>query len=455
VVRVGAVRHEASVDARLAASEDVLYLVLNIKNLGNVPIAGVRVEVDGYPIPNLRATNTGTYFYVVALHWLEIVATEDNTHVVVEELKSDGSVNQRWSNTLNRGQHWRVNPNDLWVCRVASDKPIAVFTSSIGPSHDSDDDFYSLSGTDLWLWIPSRRGWGGKPGSVFIAAYHDDTVVTITDYTNGDDSVSFKLNAGEFMELPDAVETSPGEVWHIAASKPITVMAGFPENDEYEEVKSPYTTEYIFTLIGDNPYVLVQAQYDNTHVAIYDLNRGDSWSGTLSAGESWSKGMSYYHRANNVEWVRVKVVADKPVEVLNYDPGTWGASQHDWYGWINTALGNYRLYIVAATPASITVSGDLSWSAELGAGCWAYRDWPGTYRRLRIGSTGYIAIYTIANGWHEGITPAFPILWIGPGMVASISGFLKLDNPYVPHTLTVYVYFLDGSVKAYTLSIGL
>lgn len=55
-------------------------------------------------------------------------------------------------------------------------------------------------------------------------------------------------------------------------SNPITVMAGYPDNNEYEGIKSLYSTDYYFALIRDNPYAVGEAQYDSTHIIIDNLD---------------------------------------------------------------------------------------------------------------------------------------------------------------------------------------
>ena len=251
------------------------------------------------------------------------------------------------------------------------------------------------------------------------------------------------------------MDTSPGEVWHIEASKPITVMAGYPENDEYEEVKSPYPTDYYFTLIGDYPYVVVEAQEDNTHVTIDNLDgsSGD-WSGTLNAGGKIVRHIPYTRSGNRIEWVRVHVYSDKPIEVLNADPGNFGASHHDFLDWINNALGNYRLYLIGVTPSDVRLSGNVGWSGSIAREGSKIIQWIGSWDSIHIESTGYLAIYTLANGWSEGITPIYPVVNIEPGGYESFTIPLPSNTDvYTAHTLTLEIYFIDGSMKEYSLGV--
>ncbi|MCD6535779.1 MAG: IgGFc-binding protein [Thaumarchaeota archaeon] len=454
---LGSIRTFQVSDVDVVKSSIGVHLRLTLRNTGNARIVGLRVLVDGVDVTGrFFGSNVGTEFYGIMLDYFEIVASEDDTHVKVEQLNEQGQVVATVENTISsKGGRWRYDGSDLKVYRVTSDKPVAVFTSSIQPSHGSADDFYSLAGTDLWLYIPAGAG---RKGAVFITAYQDNTVVTITDYGNGDDTQEFTLDKGEFWEQPGIAEEnggSKGEVWHVQASKPITVMAGYPDNDEYEEVKSPDGMEYYFPLIGNDPYIYVIAKEDNTHVSINNLDgsSGD-WTGTLNKGGIHSAYIPYARSGGGVEWVRVHVSADKPVCVLDVDPGAFGASWHSssdnpanaGFNYVfYTGLGRY-LSIIALTPAAVTVSGSYSWTDTFPAGGSVYLDLGGYYKNLIIDSTGILAVYTLAPAWGEGITVLPPILNVEPG--ESTSGFTVLPDDFETgekHILTVEAYFEDGS----------
>jgi flagellin-like protein len=437
-------------------------LSFTLKNIGNSRMVAVKVQVDGVDVSGrVFATNVGREFYAIMLNYFEVVAAEDNTRVRVERLDGSGAVVEAAENTIaSKGGKWRYDGPDLQVYRVKSDKPIAVFTSSIGPDHASDDDFYSLSGTDLWLWVPAGAG---RNGAVFITSYEDDTVVSITDFGNGDDSQTFTLNRGDFWEAPDAVE-APGEVWHVTAGKPVTVMAGYPENDEYEEVRSPSGREYYFTLIGDDPRVYVQASEDGTQVSVDNLDgtTGD-WSGTLNKGQVYGAYIPYTRSANNVEWVRLRVSADKPVRVLDVDPAWWGAS---WQSSSDNPAGagfSYTLYtaqgrylsLIALTPTRVTISGDYSWTGNLPGGGSAWIDLGADLKNLRVESTGAVVVYTLGGGWTEGITVVPPLQAVEPGQFLAGSAFLPGELASSGrHTLTFEAYFEDGSKTSRTVVVS-
>ena len=440
-----------------------VHLSLTVENTGNARMVGLRVLVDGVDVTGrLFGSNIGTEFYGIMLNYFEIVAAEDDTHVKVERLNGQGQAVATAENTLSKGGRWRYDGPDLWFYRVTSDKPVSIFTSSIHPSHGSDDDFYSLSGSDLWLYIPAGAG---RKGSVFITAYQDGTLVTVTDYGDGDDTQEFTLNAGEFWERPGVVEengASRGEVWHVRTSKPVTVVAGYPEDNSYNQMMSTDLTEYYFPLFGQNDgRVYVLALEDDTSVTIDNLDGGGDWSGTLDKGEFISRTLNYAHASNNVEWTRVHISADKPVYVLSVDPGWYGASWHAssdnpsnvGFEYVFHTGSGRHLSIIAVTPSTVTVSGDYSWSGMLPAGGNVRLDMGGYYKRLTITSTGILAIYTLAPSWGEGITPLPPILVVEPG--GSASGFAVLPDDFETgktHTLTVEAYFEDGSKTTKTLT---
>jgi len=461
---LGSIRTFQVSDVDVVKSSIGVHLSFTVKNTGNARIVGLKVLVDGSDVTGrLLGSNVGTEFIGIMLNYFEIVATEDNTHVKVEQLDGQGQVVATVENMISsKGGRWRYDGPDLQVYRVTSDKPVAVFTNSIYPSHGSDDDFYSLAGTDLWLYIAAGAG---RKGSVFITAYHDDTAVTITDYGDGDDTQTFTLNKGEFWEQPGIAEEnggSKGEVWHVQASKPITVVAGYPEDNTYNQIMSPDMKEYYFPLFGYNDgRIYVLALEDGTSVTIDNLEGSGDWSGTLNKGQYIARSLSYAHSSNSIEWTRVHVSANKPIVVLSVDPWSFGASFHTssdspfslGSNYIfKTGPGRY-LSIIALTPASVTVSGDYSWTGTLPVGGNVYLNLGGDDKRLTIQSTGVLAVYTLAPAWTEGITVLPPILNVEPG--ESISSFTALPEDFETgktHILTVEAYFEDGSKTTETLT---
>ena len=58
------------------------------------------------------------------------------------------------------------------------------------------------------------------------------------------------------------------------------------------------------------------------------------------------------------------------------------------------------------------------------------------------------------QGWSEGITPLYPVVCIQPGQSKSFTIPLPPDiDVYTAHTLVIEVYFIDGSIKNYMISI--
>jgi len=463
-------------DVTIVNSSIGTHLSLSIKNTGNTRIIGLKILIDGSDVTGrFLGRNTGTKFYGIMLNYFEIIATEDDTHVKVERLNDQGQVVATVEKTISsKGGRWRCDEPDLQVYSVTSDKPIAVFTSSIGPDHISDDDFYSLAGTDLWLYIPAGRYKPDKErkGAVFITAYQDNTIVSITDYGKkdgkGDDTQTFTLNRGEFWEQPNIVEehgkSKGGEVWHIQASKPITVVAGYPEDNAYNQIMSPDMKEYYFPLFGYNDgRIYVLALEDDTSVTIDNLEGSGDWSGTLNKGQFITRTLSYAHSSNRIEWTKVHVSADKPIVVLSVDPWSFGASFHASSDNPSSLGSNYilktgpgkYLSIIALTPASVTVSGDYSWTGTLPAGGNIYLNLGGDDRRLTIKSTSFLTIYTLAPAWSEAITSVPPIFDMEPG--GTIESFMVLPDRFKiedRHALTVEAYFEDGSIVSETFTIS-
>mgnify|MGYP000504065553 CR=1 FL=1 len=240
----------------------------------------------------------------------------------------------------------------------------------------------------------------------------------------------------------------------MQASKPVTVVAGYPEDNTYNQIMSPDMKEYYFPLFGYNDgRVYVLALEDGTSVTIDNLDGGD-WSGTLNKGQYVVRTLRYAHSSNRIEWTRVHVSANKPIVVLSVDPWSFGASFHSSSDSpfslgsnyiLKTGPGRY-LSIIALTPASVTVSGDYSWTGTLPVGGNVYLNLGGDDKRLTIQSTGVLAVYTLAPAWGEGITVLPPILNVEPG--ESVSGFTVLPDDFETgkkHVLTVEAYFEDGS----------
>ncbi|WP_128700698.1 DUF2341 domain-containing protein [Candidatus Velamenicoccus archaeovorus] len=365
--------------------------------------------------PTLAESLIGTDFYAFMFAFFDIVTTDAPNRVTIEKLDSSGQViASSYRDFTAVGEKQRYDDTDLTVYHVTSQKPITIFTSAIEPASYYDDDFYTVCGNDLWLWMPSNN----YDGDVIITAYNDDTQVTITDYGLGDDTQSIALDKGNFWFGWNRVD-SRGEVWHIEATKPITVMAGLINHGEAsEQIRSPDMQEYYFYC--PDSIITLTAYEDGTNIIIDNLDSttGD-YSGTLN------KGQSYKHLPNGGTGalsMRTYVSADKPICVVADDSGggkgqiyqsadTLVGVGKEYY--INTAATRYlRLVALEDGGTSVTITGDISPSpsyVSLGSkGSSTAVDPGATWRNLQVVGDKRFALYTY-NSYSEAITPVFKI----------------------------------------------
>ncbi len=355
----------------------------------------------------------GTDFYGFMFAFFDIVTTDAPNRVTIDKLDSSGQVIASvYRDFTAVGEKQRYDDSDLTVYHIYSQKPITIFTSSIEPSSSSDDDWYVVCGNDLWLWCPSNN----YDGDVIITAYNDDTQVKITDYGLGEDSQTIGLDRGNFWFGWNRVD-SRGEVWHIEATKPITVMAGLINHgDASEQIRSPDMKEYYFYC--PEAYITLTAYEDATNIIIDNLDSvtGD-YSGTLN------KGQSYKHIPNPPSGgvsMRTYVWADKPICVVADDisggKGQIYQSADTLVGvgkeyYMNTAGTRYlRLVAFEDGGTNITITGDISPSptyVSLGSkGSSTAVDPGATWRNLQLVANKKFGLYTY-NSWSEAITPVF------------------------------------------------
>jgi len=357
----------------------------------------------------------GTDFYGFMFAFFDIVTTDAPNRVTIDKLDASGQViASAYRDFTAVGEKQRYDDSDLTVYHITSQKPITIFSSSIEPSSSSDDDWYVVCGNDLWLWCPANN----YDGDVIITAYNDDTQVKITDHGLGDDNQTIGMDKGNFWFGWNRVD-SRGEVWHIEATKPITVMAGLINHGEAsEQIRSPDMKEYYFYC--PDSYLTLTAYEDATNIIIDNLDSvtGD-YSGTLN------KGQSYKHIPNpptGTLSMRTYIWADKPICVVADDmsggKGQIYQSADTLVGvgkeyYMNTAGTRYlRLVAFEDGGTSVTVTGDVSPSpsyVSLGSKGSSVAVDPGaTWRNLQLVGDKKFGLYTY-NSWSEAITPVFKV----------------------------------------------
>jgi hypothetical protein len=368
---------------------------------------------------SLAESLIGTDFYGLMLGFFEIITADSPNRVYIDKLNVDGQViASTYLDFYSVGEKKRYDDADLTMYHVRSDKPIVVYTSAVEPTSSDDDDWYVVSGNDLWLWCPANN----YDGDVIITAYSDDTSIKITDYGVGDDTTTIGLDKGNFWFGWNKVD-GRGEAWHVESTKPITVMAGLINHYEAnEQIRSPDMKEYYFYC--PRARFSITGYEDNTNVSIDNLDGTQGDFSTLL-----NKGQSYVHITSPPTdgiSTRTYIRADKPISVvadhLRSNNNVYGkATIHQASDtllsvgkqyYFDTG-GNRYLRFVALEDGgtSITVTGDINPSPTyltLGnKGSMGYLDLGGQFKNLQITSTKIIGVYSYSTYWTEGITPVF------------------------------------------------
>jgi len=452
-----------------------LYLTIGIKNTGSQSISSAYVV--GYDTigneflvlvtVNLMSGMSGSYtvaiptapieyisgmkavpVYIHHHQWFVIISTQPDTWVYIYRLNSGGGVVAQTSyHFTSEGQYWS---NWGWVTyggvtKILATKPVFVYGLNIEPD-DYGDAYYSLTGTDLWLYI--QGNWGRNfPGFVFITAYHDNTHISIKDYGNGDQTQERTLNRGEFLEFPNIPNT---EIWHIKSNLPITVVAGLMHGNNglamYHQIRSPGFKTYYFPALGDNPYVQILAYEDGTSIVLDNMDGGSGdWSGTLNKDQWVSILVPPYRRVGEVRWSRVRISSNKPIMVVVYDKSNYGTSDYVFPGKIGGPVpygiltaGGYRLILVSYDgPNNVNVQG--IWSGTLNRGGYVNIGVP-RETVIKITSTYPLSVFTY--GWdRENNWNAAPPLY----------GFIKGET----YPIVILLVGEDGSIKEYSFSFKL
>ncbi|MEX2689604.1 MAG: hypothetical protein Q6351_004700 [Candidatus Njordarchaeum guaymaensis] len=299
---------------------------------------GISISVNGqelagdsslFYLPSVTYPSNATYIWLDSITManysgyagvrdhMKIVAWYDDTSIKIYGYnRSTGEWTLLADTVINSNEMFRYPPSGesyYNLTRVESNKPVSIFVTDLGSTqpnsygvdHDSDDAFYSYFGTDIVLWVPR---------DLFITAYFNDTEVTVTDLSEGDDSFQFTLNSGEvwfhgmgdtrtyFSSYPysyyDNNENSgpsffENDIVRVKANKPITIVGGYISNDFFGMIKGYEYKKYVFPFFSRFNIVPL---YNDTNVNVtlkyYDRQEQDfeiykQYSLLLDANETY------------------------------------------------------------------------------------------------------------------------------------------------------------------------
>ncbi|MFX0090558.1 MAG: hypothetical protein ACFFBD_02250 [Candidatus Hodarchaeota archaeon] len=207
---------------------------------------------------------------------------------------------------------------------VTASNPISIQHSTLGPNfyyetgeaaehnvtHDSDDDVFSFYGTRLFAKIH---------GDLWIGSY-TRTAVNITDLSDRDDSAYLPL--GEFEGYAH-LRNQDFEIFGfeddyvlIEADDPVTIIAGYEDNDVFTQVFGKGGTQFFFPVFE---YVTIVAPY-GANIDLDDLEGSEGSVETyLAPGTSLTKAFKvhdYYFRFPDYQWC--KLTADNPILVYTH-----------------------------------------------------------------------------------------------------------------------------------------
>lgn len=363
---------EVQIDMDITGAGDE-YATLSIKNVGTVGIREVNVSVYGSGISETTSIPENT---------------SNTTVMVIDNQYKDPwiLVNTSTYTSSNTSVNTLISQN--WE----------IYGVDIENLSDIYGDYYMITGSDLWVWIPYGAR-GGDPTDlkyypfgtyVFISAYNDSTTVHISDLGLDTDNwtQTFTLNKDEYKRInpydfvyvpPSSPSPKPyeliGEAWHISTDnpdKPVTAVIGWTGwtdggNHGYEEVQGVNSTKYSFVAPGNNSIIIIQAQENNTHVVLDNLNttgidypdimlsEGDynetTWqynnSYTWTHDTDWGDNLSPdANTTSTVYYTPFNITSNKPIEVLvismGNSGGKYGITMYDYnYSYINTDYTNF------------------------------------------------------------------------------------------------------------------
>ncbi len=252
-----------------------------------------------------------------------VFAYEDNTSFTVRNLETNAYI---YGTSLNAGEYLSFAQIDAipysTAVQVLSDKPVSALSYT-------DQDYYvpSSNGTFTGELFYGYSGYAGSwANSITVAAYYDDTEVTITNLDTGDEIETWTLQEGQVGTYPiyDKV------FWKVQATNPVTasnIPYGTWSGNYYYMTKAidrsgtgAGTLFYVptigsridvFSFAADNEITITRlGQYDQFP---YD-NSSIVWEGTLEEGQG------YNFNSSSGSWV-YKIEGTENMSVLQSNGG--------------------------------------------------------------------------------------------------------------------------------------
>jgi len=250
----------------------------------------------------------GTEFYVWNLETIAIIPEDDAADVMVQKLRYNGEPDGSPVQFLDcdKGKPLTIEGSAA-VYHIYSTKKLAIYTYTT-PQDENYNAFYSLSGRDLWLYLPAtkrRTTLSGEDYSPFsevvINSYQNETTFDLKDFTIPDESEGGIDNSVYNQVLmgtntkfgPFAYFINAGghkfEVWNIKSKNyPLSVIAGMADNQTNVSsnytVLSPDMKKFVFPAIGKNMKLSIHPLEEGANISVYQLKGATNLSYESSSG---------------------------------------------------------------------------------------------------------------------------------------------------------------------------
>ena len=339
---------------------------------------------------NLYATYTYTHSDLILFSY------HDGTYL---EVYDSGGV-LRWSGTLDSGEHQELI-SGVGVFQITSTAPFSVLTGDAATlwviGYYALDDSGKAVSTRFHTyqvdWSPSSV----YPAHFIVFAYQDNTTVTLTDSDTGAVIWSGTLDAGEHYDNT----TIDDQYVTVEADRPVSALS-FTDQGYYVPAANGLFTGQLFYTYASFAHAYydfnVLAYHDNTTVTVSDSETGIvHWSGTLDAGERYTKSTGDPDEFLKVVADRNVVVSASPVDNNYYHslyvPDAQGSGIGNLFYHPANAGGQLVVFSYEDdTDVTITdaQTGTLLWQGTLDSG--AYHALTTSQRTYRVSGNGRLSL---------------------------------------------------------------